>query len=151
MGQEQSTAAAAPESSIGNKVVHPPLPPFPSHPSPLPFSRNTHTHTHALHSRLPRRATDAVASEQVLSYVTAPLAACCSTRAPPRASVLLTKKGELPVCNASYKGDLHELQAPSRPPHPPPPKASSTLRASFACSLSARKKRCTWSCRCLLC
>jgi len=25
--------------------------------------------------------------------------------------MLLTKKGELPVCNAAYKGDLHELQA----------------------------------------
>ena len=41
-----------------------------------------------------------------LSYV------CYSTRAPARASVLLNaKKGELPVCNASYKGDLHELQS----------------------------------------
>ena len=36
----------------------------------------------------------------------------CSTRAPARASVLLnSKKGELPVCNAAYKGDLHELQS----------------------------------------
>ena len=48
---------------------------------------------------------------QILGAVTAPLAACCSTRAPPRASMLLTKKGELPVCNAAYKGDIHELQA----------------------------------------
>ncbi|KAJ1478123.1 hypothetical protein T484DRAFT_1818640 [Baffinella frigidus] len=48
---------------------------------------------------------------QILGAVTAPLAACCSTRAPPRASMLLTKKGELPVCNAAYKGDLHELQS----------------------------------------
>jgi ankyrin repeat protein len=35
-----------------------------------------------------------------------------STRAPVKASVLLnSKKGELPVCNAAYKGDLHELKA----------------------------------------
>jgi hypothetical protein len=54
---------------------------------------------------------------QVLNYVTAPLAACCSTRAPPRASVLLTKKGELPVCNASYKGDIHELQVQHHDPN----------------------------------
>ena len=44
-------------------------------------------------------------SNKVLSAVTAPLAACCSTRAPARASVLLNAgKGELPVCNAAYKG-----------------------------------------------
>ncbi len=59
------------------------------------------------------RAKGNVRLNQVLNYVTAPLAACCSTRAPPRASVLLTKKGELPVCNASYKGDIHELQVPA--------------------------------------
>lgn len=49
-------------------------------------------------------ATETVGNK-VLSAVTAPLAACCSTRAPARASVLLNAgKGELPVCNAAYKG-----------------------------------------------
>lgn len=57
-------------------------------------------------------ATAETMGDKVLNVVTAPLAACCSTRAPARASVLLnSKKGELPVCNAAYKGDLHELQA----------------------------------------
>ena len=57
-------------------------------------------------------ATAETVGDKVLNAVTAPLAACCSTRAPARASVLLnSKKGELPVCNAAYKGDLHELQS----------------------------------------
>ncbi len=57
-------------------------------------------------------ATAETVGEKVLSVMTAPLAACCSTRAPARASVLLnSKQGELPVCNAAYKEDLHELQA----------------------------------------